>query len=613
MSYTRSQTFVPGAYLRQCDLCGIRYRNTHLIRGEDNFWRCKETCLEVPPLTRDRIAMQSQQRREAPPPKWGLPYDHRDAYPEEEESFNFLVTMPFRDPAWTGGMRFGASPATAPQDNSGRPVSAGATKASWSLAAVGETCRYLYSLITEDKRPAKWIALAKAKLREQADLLLANQNATGNADTNLLYGGFSQLTFTATGASTFVLVDNAAAGLALLYAYLVFGEFKYLNGARLTANIIRAFQWSGNCANFYTSSDSAGVSRLATGGHCDTLTLDSGSGNYVFSSVFRPTSLLAVEFLSLLKTTDGDKLYGGLGATAPQSFVTTGSALLSKMITDALAFWATGTYEISSGKTITGLSATTPRELFNAFPTTKPGFSSGTGNWEYSDGSASVGTTVAGASFSLALRSLFAVNGYDSQVASVWAWLMAFGSNPANIGPAGSIITDYAIQSTLNSVNPTRPPTGQGNIVQPSYDPKLALATSLQVRDPVTFAATAIEATGTTYAWQTSGDMAAIQTAHGAAAFRKAKDQATKERMRVPVDLLSAINAGAYPISESILIRGTTGLAFQTPSTLVSTTVTTATVARIANIFRYAPKAFVSSGRPDRTQSGSAPGTLQEQ
>lgn len=610
MSYTRPQVFVPGAFLRECSMCGIRYRSFDLVRGEDNFWRCKQHCLEVPPITRDRIAMQSQQRREAPPPKWGIPYDQKNAFTEEEESFNFLVTETFRDSAWTGNVRHGAAPASAPQDVSGSPVSAGLTKASWSLSSVAETCRYLYNLITEAKRPANWTALAEGKLREQADLLLANQNTTGTADTNLLYGGFSQLTFTGAGASTFVLVDNAAAGLALLYAYLALGDFKYLNGARLTANIIRAFQWSGNCTNFYTSGDSAGTTRLNSGGHCDTLTLDSGSGNYVFSSVFRASSLLAVEFLTLLKTTDGDKTYGGLGVTAPQSFVTTGSALLSVMIFDALTFWKFGTYEVSSGTTITGLSATTPREFFNAFPTTKPGFSNGTGSWEYQNGSASAGTLVSGAAFSAGLRSLFAVNGYDAQVASVWTWLMAFGSNPSNVGPANSIVIDYSIQSTTLSVNPKAPPVGQGNIVIPSYSPALALANLLQVRDGTTFAPTSIEATGATYDWQTAGDMAAIQVVQNPSALRKAKEQAVKKRMRVPVDLLGAINTGQYPIEETALIRCTTGLAFQFTST---TTVTTSAVARIANIFRYAPQAFISAGRPDRTQAGAAPGTLQEQ
>lgn len=607
MSWTRPSRFVPGQFLRQCDLCGLRFLSGRLWRGEDGFWRCDRTCREVPAITRDKISAQSQHRQEAPPPPWGLPYDQKDSYSEEAQAFNFLVSMPVRDPNWPGGLRLGAAPSDGFNVTTGAPSAMTAT--TYSYPATYETCRYLYGLIVENARPASWIALARAKLRELADFLLTKQTLSGTPDTNMVYGGFDQAAL-AGGNPVYTLFDQAGCGLALLWAYRTLGDFKYIAGARACANTVRTFQWSDQVSNFFTSSDAAGTARLHVGGFTSQLSFSGTFGGLLYSSSFTPNGLQAVEFLSLLKSTDGDATYGGLGVTGPQSFVTSSAATLTAMIADALNFYTNGVFDALSGTTYTGLSATTPRNSFNAFPANKGGagfFPPGTGAWEYSNGNAIFGTQISGIQFPLALRSLYAVSGYNTQVASVWTWLMSFTSNPAFVGPAGSIAIDAPIASTMLSVNPPTPPTGQGNIIAPSYQPKLCVAATLTVRD-ASLAPTAINSIAL-YDWEHVGLLAAIQGARDPGALRKAKEALIAGRTRFLPTL-----SGASVIQETLLMAGLSGLAFQTGSAQgPSYRWTASSVARAAMVFRYGTTAFVSAGRPDRTQGGAQPGTMQVQ
>jgi hypothetical protein len=620
MSYLRPIRFEPGQFLRDCDLCGVRYRSGELVRGEDGFWRCKKYCVEVPAITRDRISMQSNQRREAPPAPWGKPYDQKNAYTEEAVLFSFLVLSPFVDPRWPGGLRFGAAPSSQISANSGVPnvVQGGGQAGSvYSYLSINETCRYLYLLITENRRPSNWISAAKTKLREQADLLITYQTLSGTADTNSMFGGFNSnqpAPGSGSGFDNFVLFDNAGCGLTLLYAYLTLGDSKYLVAAKNTANAIRTFQWSSNYTVEFTSSDSAGANRMYTGAHVNQIS-NGGVGTYVPSSRFFADSLIAVEFLNLLKSTDGDNTYGGTCAASNPAFVSSSSATLSSMISDALSFWKNGFSEVFSGQKITGLSSTTPRHLFNAFPQTKSGFPAGTGNWEYVNGSASVGTQIFGTVFSQGLRSLFAVNGYDAQVSSVWTWLMSFSSNPAFVGATGTTAIDAPVALTAVSANPTAPPVGQGNIVNPSYDPTIALSQTLTVRDSANaFAPIAINS-NSSYKFLTSGCLAAIQSAKDGSKFRRAKDIIATTRFRIIPDFVTMGNSFSvgttYPITEYLFMRETGSLAFTASGANIATYVVGNT-AMAGLIFRYAPSGFVSEGRPDRTQPGANPGTMQD-
>lgn len=608
MSYTRQQRFEPGAFLRPCDICGIRFRSTELARGEDGFWRCRRWCHEVPQITRDKISAASQRRKEAPPPKFGVPYDQKDAYAEEADAFDFLVTMPVPDPGWPGGVRSGAAPSEVFVANGGAPIR-DATQ-NYTYTAAYETCRYLYQLITDGSRPAAWVTPAKVKLREQADWLLGKQNTTGTPDTNLIYGGWDgSLLFGGNG--NLVCADQSGGGLACLWAYLVLGDFKYLAGARAAANAVRVFQWSGNARVVHTSSDSAGTSILYCGAHCKSMT--QFSGTWLFDHLYYASDLSAVEFLSLLKATDGDGNYGGIGndGVGAQWFLVTAAATLSSMIADALAFWPVGLRDAVTGGVTTGLSATTPREFFNAFPAAKgnAAFPTGTGAWEYNDGPSATGTNITGTRIALALRSLYAVSGYNGQVASVWTWLMGFGSNATFAGPAETLAIDFPVASTKLSANPPAPPTGQGNIIQPSYRPKLALVATLTVRD-ASLAPTAINGSST-YDWSTSGLMAAIQTSQDAGSLRKAKDTIVAGRLRTQVPFAY----GDAPIQETLLMRGQSGLAFQTNFFTIGSTIRwqTSVMARTAAVMRYAPKATAGDGRPDKSQPGGRPGTMQVQ
>lgn len=596
MSYTRSQHFEPGTFLRSCDICGIRFRANELRKGDDGFWRCTRWCQEIPAITRDRISAASQKRVEAPPPPHGIPFDQLDTYAQESQLFNLLAERPVLDASWPGGSRLGIAPFLTVSAFTCVTTAAGR----YSYGAAGETCRYLYDIINEAKRPTRWTTAAQAKLASLADWLVTKQNTTGNADTNLAFGGFDLAGVGQGSTVTYDIGDAAKAGIGLLMAYQIFGTFSYLAAARRVAAFVRACQWSAYTAFTFTSSDSGGAVRLYTGGHSRRLINDAGLGRLTFDSNFiAADSLHATEFLVRLKAIDGDGTYGGLGVSGTQSFVTTSAATLTSMITDALSFWAAGTLDVVLGTVITGLSATTPREFFNAYPASK-GSDAGTGigAWAFAAGGAG-GTQVTSQRFALALRSLHYISGYNTQVASVWTWLMSFASNPANVGAANTYPIDFSIATTQKAASLPTPPVGQGNIIRPTYDPKLALATFLTVRD-AQLNATAIDGTGFGYDWSTTGLMAAILATQDGGAMKRAKDVIASERLRLPVQWL---RSGDYPIQTILAIQGTSGLSYQTDP-VASAGFASWNVERMpmcGAVFRYQPQGWTGTGAPGMT------------
>lgn len=597
-AYTRRQVFEPGAFLRACDVCGIRFRSTELVRGEDGFWRCTFSCVEVPPITRDKIIAQSQRRKEAPPPPHGIPYDIKDTYEAESRIFNFVCESPVPDSSVAGGVRLGAPPFDTIQVNLGagnRPVSSLGTAVS-----AGETIRYLYNIIVENRRPSRWITVAKAKMRELADWIIANQIGFGVTTSatqanNWAWGSFWQ-------SGQFVItISNAMAGVGLVYAYRILGDLKYLTSAQAMASCVRNCQARGtaNAINF-VSSDSGGTVPLYTGGLEDRFSIPGGS--LLGSHKFFLSGVSVLEFLSELYKTSGDGLYGAPGAIA-NAFSGGVQVALSQMIADLRAFWSVGAFDQSTGTTYTGLSASSPREFFNAYNSANATFGNGTGSWEFQDGGAATGTLVTSSGYSHALRALYGYEGYSAQVSSVWTWLMGFATNPAYVMAAGSLASDYATQTSTFAANPPSPPSGQGNSVAPGYNPKLALSTLLLVRDSTNNYAAIAQNGSSLYDWSTTGDMAPIQAAQDGGSLRKAKDTLTATYYRLRPE---NITDGSYVTADWLLLRGQSGLAFQMQQADQGARIqwSSSVASAIGNVFRYQPQSWTGYSNQQQTAPG---------
>lgn len=595
---TRAQVFEPGTFLRPCDLCGIRYRANRLRKGEDGFWRCLAYCQEVPMITRDRISSASQQRKEAPPPPHGIPFDRRNAYSEEEAVFTYLTGQPVKDAGWTGGFRLGVPPhdfIDCTNGGFGAPAANPATlNTAYSIMAAGETCRYLYGIVNEGKRPGSWIAAAKVKLRQLADWLITKQRGFGvsAASTKTNDGLWGALASPDPVTNAYVATENAAAGLALLFAFRSLGDAKYLISARASASALRNLQ--------------AQVSPYL--GALPNSTSAIGSTD----DRFKPDALLALEMWSELLKTDGDQQVGSDGT--PAGFTAVPQQLLSQCIADVRAFWAVGAYSTDIGAIVNGLSSVSLCDGYAA--TTKhwlrtTDFYTATGGWFL------ISQVIA-----MGLRSLFNYEGFSSQVADVWNYLMGFASNAAFTSAANSLASDYSVASTTNSANPPAPPVGQGNLIAPSYSPKIALSNTLLVRDLVTNVTTAVNSYDltwylqtlqqrSTYDWTTFGLLAGIQSAKDSGSFRKAKLAAVTSYLRMPVPF----EGGATPVTDSPMLRGSSGLAFQLqqgddfnvyPSIRRLWSATAA--AMIGGAFRYQPQAYAGAPAPGGIYSQAPPG-----
>lgn len=502
--YTRPITYRPGTILRPCDLCGVRFRSDELVRSADGKFRCMRWCVEQTQLERDLIVAAADTNgalKTAPPPPYGVPYLFKDAYEQEGILLNFLAVNPIVDASWTGGIRMGAAPAATLRSLGRVQVTAG----SYSLRTAGETMRYLYGLITENKRPLQWITLAKAKLRELADWAISLQTGFGVSPTltksNAI--GYGQVA-AAIGTLT---ADQGRMGLGLVYAYLALGDVKYLTSARAVADYVTNMQSGGLLSASFkpSSTDAAGSNPINYGTWTRTA---NGAGNSS-DHVYQPDSLVCLEFLRALYNIVGDEMHGA-DTTITGHFTQVPQQLLSVSMAAARAFWSTGCFDAVTGTTVNGFTSTAPREFFNSYPTTKAIAPVGTGSWEYQDGGSASGTLITASNWAVGLRALYAYEGYSAQVSSIWTWLMGFISNPAFLPTSTSRSQDTP--TTLSLLG--------------TYNPKLSLTTLLQVRT-ATFAQAAMNGSST-YDWQCAGMLSPIQGAKDPGSLDSAKDYVTK-------------------------------------------------------------------------------------
>lgn len=593
MAITRTNDFQPGTFLKCCSVCGMRYKANQLRRGEDNMWRCLAYCIEVPPITRDKIATMGSKKQEAPPPPHGTPFDRKSAYAAEALIFNFLCEIPVRDAAWPGGIRYGLAPHNLIDVTNGGPgalaVDTVTQGLGYSVQAAGETCRYLYNVINHNLRPLRWISVAKAKLRELADWLITKQRGFGISPASTktsdgLWGGIASQDPNV--GTRYVSADNSAAGLALLYAFRVLGDAKYLVSTKASASFLRNMQAAPNAP------------------YLGTLPLAILSIASISDPFYYPTALIALEFWNELLTTAGDAQYGSDGT--PAGFTVIPQQLLSQCIADIRSFWRVGAFDSNAGAVINGLSATTPCEYYIQSGATKA--------WTLADGGTYLtGSFVTSQSWAIGLRSLFAYEGYSTQVAALWTYLMSYTSNPTFQSAANTLATDYLCAVGTNSANPPTPPAGQGNIIAPSYDPKLALVASPNVRatnNGYDFVWASLGfGSRCTYDWTTFGLLAGIQSSKDQGSFRKAKDAACTTRYRMPTTFVD------LPVEETVMLRGSSGLAFQLShynsqdgSGNQIRTASAVAAAMIGNAFRYQPQGYTGSAAPGQPYSQKPPG-----
>lgn len=373
-----STDFVFDKFLRTCDICGTPRKASELtIR--DNV----AICIRHPGFRTSKELDKLNARQKvpiAPLRTTARPLSSLETWEVEEGKIFDLVTSvaPFETFNTTGD---------------GAPGVTGVK----NYGATGWSCVYLYALITENKRPAAWIAQAKAKLAALADFLVAIQTPTSAGDWTV--GGFDQHQLNPAFSRRSFAGDAGVCCMALCRAYQVTGALKYLDAAKAAAAFIVVLQ-SNSLASFDANFPFYGP----PANYWDGLDMQ-------YSRLFLPGDLVCLWALSVLKGIAGDIL---LVAPDPAAFTADPSRLISASMSQMQAFWTTGFGGVN------GLSAATPR----------PSFDYSTATWNTG--------AVTTAGWATGLRSLYEVSGATAQVQSCNAYLLALAQSTATKVPAGA-------------------------------------------------------------------------------------------------------------------------------------------------------------------------------
>lgn len=428
-------SYRPRDYRRLCDVCGM-LRNISDMHRQDDLWVCTYDAGERVRTQLDRLNARERPFtiKPVPHPKPQNPYYPNSLETDDDAVFNFLAQQVSAQCRYEY-VESGNAPAT--------DLGGGVEALSWAS-------RYFYDLVQANDRRATLITQAKAHLVTIATYLLSRQVGFGLSPSSTRANDAFFGAFLEPDASTYITADAATSGLALLYAYRVHGTLGYRDGARAAASYLRNVQAIGSHGTHYTSSDSAGSSRLYTGSLASEVSTTVGMYS---NSLFYPSALIALEFWNELKVTDGDQSVGSTGT--PTGFDTAPAQLLSTSITDIRACWTDGIRD-STGTVINGLSSTTPREVFNAYPAVKVHFTvNGTGLWEYADIDQ---TQITSQNFAQALSSLYSYEGATSQVTTISDWLRTFTSN-ADFETADNTSTYELYRETTGEFDATLAPS----------------------------------------------------------------------------------------------------------------------------------------------------------
>lgn len=549
--------YIPaGDFGRVCDVCG-RLRPGKGFRVVENLWICDRHPSYVPRQSLERVPyVELGAPKPIPSAK---PLNLVDSYEVAEAQILELM-------AYAPSLVFDVS-----VSGRGAPFLTSAQTA--GLAGI-----YLYDIIADARRPARWVTFATALLRTHADWLVTRQRGgpaiAGFASSDVQWGGYTN----PPGGSTdnYFPADSAVGGLALLRAYQVFGSQKYLDAARACAWFVRGAQCGDKLASRPSSTDAAGASphHYGTWTHRIALT----AGTYDFDHRYYAFDFaVALEFLTAYMAVVGDETIGS--ATTTAVFSSSRAALVSTAIAEAGAFWRDGAFSVDDGAVVVGLSSSTPREFYDAYPSNK-GLFTGRGSWQFNDGALSVGTNVTSLGWALAIRALRAAG--DPLATTLFDWLMTFTSNPAF--EVTSSTHTYG-QVTFTSPNDRALFAG----IAGTYNPRVAPATLLQVRS----AGSAVAVNGSSlYSLGAAGALAALYSSRQPTAFAGLKDALSTPRPRW--------RDGFDPRDGQYLylgLLGVCGLSFQpytSPALLRQQSVGLAAI--VGGVYRFAPQAYTARG-----------------
>jgi hypothetical protein len=542
--------YIPGDdFGRLCDVCG-RLRPGKTFRTVENLWICDRHPSYIPRQQLDRVPYVELGAPRSIP--YAKPWNPVDTYEVPEAQILNLVTA------------FAPADALDVTNGAGAPIISQSTQ--WPAA--GWACLYLYDLIAENKRPARWLSLARTVLGILADFLYSGMTGgpgvVGHTNQDVEWGTYDR------GGASYVTADSAVCGYALLRAYQALGASKYLSGARACAWFLRTSQCGDKVVSGFFSSDAAGTSPRHFGGFARKIT-----GPSTFDPRLLLADLFSVEFLKAFKDAIGDETIGSSATTAV--FGSSRAATVSTVIDEAIAFFTTPQWSVDDGAPIVGLSTATPRDSFTPYP-------GGRGSWELSDAAYPTGTTVTAIGWAQALRGLRAVNG-DSAVTALFDWLMTFSSNPAFALGA----TSHAYGQVTWTSNDER---GKYAGIAGTYDPRLALAQSLQVRTSGSAGTTLLQNAASLYDLASVGHLAPLYSARQASGFGQLKDALEVPRPRW--------RQGFEPRDGQFLWLGplaTCGLSFQ-PYTdgSLNRNQSIRRAAQVGRIYRYAPQAYTMQG-----------------
>jgi hypothetical protein len=490
--YEWAHEFQDGQTRAVCSKCGVPYRfPDEIVRLNDGFMYCKRRCLEQTVLTRDRIQAQSRKRREMPPPKFVQAPSYADDYLGAEAHVLSAII-------------------------NGLATSTDANELGWGG-------NYLADLILEARRPTQWIIAAKRSLAIACNRLLTLQYGapTGPAPTvtveRVRYGGFSDGSI----LSSFV---TAAAGLALAKGYQCLGTVTYLDAASRCAHFLRHMQCQDLDNNSQQSTFGGGAYHV--GGFAQGVAT---SATVAWTAKYNIYDAAGLWFLDVLAGIQGGSTSYGSASSA--DFTASTVATLDTMIDEATVFLVVGPRDAAfGGEFKTGVSTSYPRAVYLAGPT-------GTSSWSLT--AATAGTTPAlvlrGQDIAMALRALSQVGGEDDTVNDVFDWLMTFTANTSNAAPTedASLLV--------------------GNL-KGTYDPKVAIATELDVLADDLVTAMAQEHVGAAYDWTATALLAPI-----ASVRRPVNFAASKNTLSVP----QPSSAGPVPLYKYLAVKGQSGLSLQ--------------------------------------------------
>ena len=249
-------------YPRVADCCGVVYNVSKLVKKADGLYYCPEH-------RKFQVGIDlSRQNARAPvikvlPRKDPKVRDNINIYRDREGELLRLVCehAPYRYIDVTNG-------------DGARLFWAGAFM---GVLCAAESIRALYDMIVEGKRPLVWITEARAAIPALAEFLLYAQfggpyaASTGDynqASTETVWGAFAYnraSLFTAADPITIYSEEVAAGGLAMVYAYNLTGDRKYLTSAKMAATCLRRMQCGDLLATKYATQTDLGTDRYHVG------------------------------------------------------------------------------------------------------------------------------------------------------------------------------------------------------------------------------------------------------------------------------------------------------------------------------------------------------------